>query len=117
MAKLFCSRVSHSPSYKEDIVTEIPERVFEIDGYQIADRMLEGILFEVKFDDSGVVDVSIRNNRLKSYFEDNFNSKRFYHDVKAVAQDILDSGDEVEIPTWLKDKYYKNGINVAYITP
>lgn len=35
MAKLFCSKISHNP-YKEEMVTEIPERVFEIDGYQIA---------------------------------------------------------------------------------
>lgn len=115
MAKLFCSRVSHNP-FKEDMVTEIPEQVFEIDGYQIADRMLEGVLFEVKFDDTGVIDVKV-NEKQKKYFEDNFNTRRFYDMVKATAQDVLDEGDEVDIPDWLKQKYFKNGINVAYIVP
>lgn len=114
MARLFCSRVSHNP-FKEDMVTEIPEKVFEIDGYQVADRMLEGVMFEVKFDDTGVVDVKV-DPKSEDYFN-NFNTKKFYDMVKATAQDILDEGDEVDIPSWLKQKYFKNGINVAYIVP
>lgn len=111
-----CCKISHNP-YKEEFVTEIPERVFEIDGYQVADRMLEGVIFEVTFDDSGVIDVKLPNDRTKSWFEDNFNSKKFYNMVKQEAEGILKEGDEVDIPDWLKEKYYKNGINVAYITP
>lgn len=78
MAKLMCCKISHNP-YKEEFVTEIPERVFEIDGYQVADRMLEGVIFEVTFDDSGVTDVKLPNDQTKSWFEDNFNSKKFYN--------------------------------------
>lgn len=111
-----CCKISHNP-YKEEFVTEISERVFEIDGYQVADRMLEGVIFEVTFDDTGVTDVKIPKKQTKEWFEDNFNSKKFYNMVKETAQDILDEGDEVDIPDWLKQKYYKNGINVAYIVP
>jgi hypothetical protein len=138
MAKLMCCKISHNP-YEEEFVTEIPEKVFEIDGYQVADRMLqkkrinltfqsvfnfflkklflEGVIFEVTFDDSGVTDVKIAKSQTKEWFEDNFNSKKFYNMVKETAQVILDEGDEVDIPDWLKEKYYKNGINVAYINP
>jgi hypothetical protein len=51
MAKLFCSKASHNP-YLEEMVTEITEKVFEIDGYQVAERLLEGIPFLVYFDDN-----------------------------------------------------------------
>lgn len=115
MAKLFCSKISHNP-YKEEMITEIPEKVFEIDGYQVADRMLEGVLFEVKFDDSGITEVKV-NDQQKKYFEDNFNTKKFYDMVKSSASDTIDEGDEVDIPSWLKQKYFINGINCAYITP
>lgn len=114
MAKLFCSKVSHNP-YKEEMVTEITEKVFEIDGYQIAERLLEGIPFLVYFDDSGVVDVMIKDGYYKKYFEDNFNSKNWYSKVKESAEDILEEGDEVNVPSFIKDKYFKNGINVAFI--
>ena len=113
MAKLFCSKISQNP-YKEENITEILEKVFEIDGYQIADRMLEGVLFEVKFDDSGVTEVNV-NDKQKKYFEDNFNTKKFYEMVKSSAKDIIDEGDEDNIPSWLKQKYFINGINCAYI--
>ena len=52
--KLICSKIEHHP-YKGSLITEIPERVFVIDGYSVADRLLEGIPFCVYFDKSGKV--------------------------------------------------------------
>ncbi len=104
MAKLFCSKVSHNP-FKEEMVTEITESVFEIDGYQVGDRLLEGILFFVYFDDSGVTKVTV-NEKSRSYFEDNFNSKKFYSMVEKCANEILEEGDEVDVPSFIKEKYW-----------
>jgi len=116
MAKLFCSRVTHNP-YKEDMVTEITERVFIVDGYDVADRMLEGLPFCVHFDEDGVVsNITFESTRDKKWFEDNFNSKKWYREVENHAESILEEGDEVEVPSDIKEKYFKNGINCAYIT-
>jgi hypothetical protein len=115
MKKLFCSKVSHNP-YKEEVVTEITEKVFIIDGYTVGDRMLEGIMFCVYFNDKDeVIKIDIENKSTKEYFEDNFNSKKWYGEVKKYADTILQTGDEVDVPSFIKDKYYKNGINVSYI--
>ena len=116
MAKLMCSKVSHNP-YKEEMVTEIPEKAFYVDGYNIAERLLEGIPFTVYFDDSGVKEVKIENDYYRDYFEGNFNTKRWYKEVELYAQDIIEEGDEVSLPGWLEEKYFKNGINCAYIIP
>ena len=48
--KLYCCKVSHKP-YKEEMLTEITERVFELDGYRVAERLLEGIPFNIYFND------------------------------------------------------------------
>jgi hypothetical protein len=112
-AKLYCSKVSHNP-YKEEMITEITEKVFELDGYQIEESLLEGIPFTIYFNNDGVTDVKIEVAYYKNYFEDNFNT-RWYQKVKEYAQNIIKSGDEVDVPQFIKDKYFKNGINVAYI--
>lgn len=114
MIKLFCAKVSHKP-YKLEMVIEIPEKIFEIDGYEVAERLLEGIPFNVYFDNNQITKVEISDKDDKDYFEDNFNSKRWYEEVKKYAKSILKEGDEVEVPKFIKDKYFKNGINVAYI--
>lgn len=116
MSKLYCSRVSNQSPYNEDMITEITEKVFQIDGYHIADRLLEGVLFDIHFDDNGVTDVVITSENSRKYFESNFNTKKFYDLAKKYAKSILDKGDEVDIPNYIKDKYYKGGINVSYIT-
>jgi len=121
MAKLFCSRivnkstVTNKPNFVEDMITEIPEKVFLIDGYDVAERLLEGIPFTVYFDENGVTEVKIEDDYNRNYFEDNMNSKRWYDEVKQCAELILDEGDEVEVPKFIKDKYFKDGINAAYI--
>lgn len=114
MRKLLCSKVSHNP-YSEEMITEITEKVFEIDGYQVAERLLEGIPFLIYFDDNGVTKVTINDKSVRDYFEDNFNSKKWYSDVEKYAKSILSTGDEVDVPKFIKDKYFKNGINVAFI--
>ena len=53
----------------------------------------------------------------RDYFEDNFNTKRWFREVELYAQDIIEEGDEVSLPRWLEEKYFKNGINCAYIIP
>lgn len=112
MRGLYCSRVSGNP-YQEDMITEITEKVFQIDGYEVADRLLEGILFDVDF--SNGINVFISTPQTKKYFESNFNSDKFYQLVKEYASSIIEDGDEVTIPKYLRDKYFINGINVSYI--
>jgi hypothetical protein len=116
MAKLFCSRVTgENNTYKEDMITEIPEKVFIVDGYSIADRMLEGVPFCIYFDDSGVTKIDFETEYTKNWFKNTFNSKKWYKEVKKYAESILEEGDEVDVPKFIKDKYFKDGINVAYI--
>jgi hypothetical protein len=115
MTKLYCVR-SVPPLYEEEMKTEIIERVFQLDGYQVGDRLLEGVLFDIYFTDTGVViDAKIENKSSKKYFEDNLNANKWYQKVKDCAKDILDEGDEVDVPKFIRDKYFKNGINAAYI--
>ena len=115
MPKLFCCKVSHNP-YKEEFVTEIPEKVFQIDGYEVADRLLECILFDVYFDEEGeVIKVEISDEYSRNYLEKNLNSKKWYKAVREYAESILEEGDEVVLPQFIEKKYFKNGINVAYI--
>ncbi len=116
MAKLFCSRVTSNP-YKEDLITEITEKVFQIDGYQVAERLLEGIPFIIYFDKNIVTEVTIDDPYYKKYLEDNLNSKKWYDAVRKYAEDILRNGDEVDVPLFIKEKYFKNGINISFITP
>ena len=40
-----------------------------------------------------------------------------YKMIKETAQDKLYEGDEVDIPRWLKQKYFVDGRNCAYIQP
>ena len=118
MAKLYCSRVvgdNQNNTYKEDMITEIPERVFIVDGYNIADRMLEGVPFCVWFDDNGVTKIDFETEHTKNWFKNTFNSKKWFKEVEKYAENILEEGDEVEVPDFIKNKYFKEGINVAYI--
>lgn len=71
MKKLFCSKISHNP-YKEEMITEIIERVFQIDGYCVEEK-IEGVLFDIHFDDEQVTSIKISNTNMRKYFEDNFN--------------------------------------------
>lgn len=111
--KLYCSKFENGV---ETLKTEIPERVIEIDGYTVADRLLEGLMFDVYFDSHGnILNVEISNQRSREWFESNFNSERFYNLVRERAKDIIDEGDEVDVPPFIQERYFRNGINVAYV--
>ena len=83
MKKLFCSKISHNP-YKEEMITEIIERVFQIDGYCVEEK-IEGVLFDIHFDDEQVTSIKISNTNMRKYFEDNFNKERFFNKIKELG--------------------------------
>ena len=113
MAKLYCGKISHNP-YLEEFVTEITERVFQIDGYRIGERLLEGIIFDIYFYSSGIVDIKIENDYQKRYFN-SLNNEKWTNHLKDIVSDILEEGDEVEVPDFIRKKYFKNGINCSWI--
>ena len=115
ISRLYCSKVSLNP-HKEELITEITEKVFQVDGYEVAERLLEGIKFDVYFDNNKVTKVEIGDAHDKSYFEKTYNTNTWYTAVIEYAQRIINTGDEVEVPKFIKDKYYKNGINISFIT-
>lgn len=109
MIKLLCEKAPNSV-----FITEITEKQFLIDGYQVADGLLEGVMFEITFDSDGsITNIQVEEDS-KDYFEQ-FNQDKFYQMVREKAEKILQKGDEVNISQHLKDKYYINGINCAYI--
>lgn len=111
--KLVCGKYDIKTSTESNVI-DIPEKEFLIDGCSVADRLLEGVLFKVKFDSSGsVLDVEVDADS-KEYFEQ-FNTKEFYLKIKKYAKEILAEGDEVDLPEYLKNKYIVNGRNFAQI--
>ncbi len=114
MPKVYCSKVSHNP-YKEEMITEVTEGIFLVDGYSIADRLLEGVMFEVTVDDNGITTVEVQEED-RDYFGQ-FNGEMFLKKVWEYAERLLEDGDEVEIPKRLQEKYFLNGINVSYVEP
>jgi hypothetical protein len=103
MNKLYCCRVTSYNPYTESDIKEITESTFVIDGYHIADRLLEGVEFFVTFNDTKVTNVEV-NPKHASYFSQ-FNEKMFMDKVKNYAAKRIE-GDEVDIPEFLKKKYY-----------
>lgn len=117
MVKLFACHVSHNP-YKETDIIEIPENIFQVDGYDIRSRLLEGVMFNVTFDPSTekVTHVEV-DEEYEDYFSD-FNAPEIYGDVEHYANQILKTGDEVDVPQSIRTKYKigENKLrNVSYI--
>jgi hypothetical protein len=111
--KLIVGKVEHNP-YKETNVVEVEEKEFQIDGYYVADRILEGVLFNIKFDENGeILNVQVDKGS-ESYFE-NLNKEKFLEMIENRAKDILSEGDEVDLPYHLKKKYMVNGRNFSAI--
>ncbi len=104
--KLYCSRISHNP-YIETDLTEITESIFIVDGHHLIDRLLDGVEFFVEFKDEEILSVKI--NPEHEVFFNNFNKEMFLESAKNYAEWIVKNGDEVDIPKYLKDKYYLNG--------
>lgn len=109
--KLYACKVEHKP-YRETNEIEITENIFVVDGYSFGDRLLDGVLFEVEFKDDKVVSVKVEEES-EDYF-DNLNQEKWLREAKRYAQKTLDSGDEVDIPDFLKKKYFVNR-NAVYL--
>lgn len=107
-AKLVCAKIFYNP-YREEDKTVIEECIFSIDGYQIAERRLEGVEFLVDF--SNPEDVKITLSESDQAYVNDFSKKKikeWFDIAHDMVSGILQDGDEVEIPKYLKEKYYKD---------
>ena len=111
MAKLYCAEVK-PPLYEEENEREIKESVFLVNGYHIADRLLEDVMFHVHFKDDEILSVKVDEDSA-GYFSQ-FNEKMFYEQVQKYALRSI-GGDEVEIPEELQLRYNWTSDTVAYI--
>lgn len=111
--KLYCGKFDNKGN--ESNITEIPESIFLINGYQVGDRLLEDVIFEIKFDPETDEVISVEvEKRSKDYFEE-LNTTLWLKRVREAAENILETGDEVDVPKSIKNKYFKKGINAALI--
>ena len=62
-----------------------------MDGYELADRILEGVMIDATFDDEGNATPSFRAED-QDYLED-FNQKKFLKSAKAYFEDCLSEGE------------------------
>ena len=109
--KLYCSETAYNP-YREINEREITESIFVIDGYSIADRLLEGVRFNVHFGDDKILSVNVDPD--DAGFFSQFNEKMFLKQVEDYAKRTIE-GDEVDIPEDLKKKYNWTNNTAAYI--
>jgi hypothetical protein len=103
MRKLYGSFVDVKNNYKESNITEIPENIFSINGYSVGDRLLEDVMFDIQIVNGTINSVSCRKEDL-DYFED-LNQSKWLEAVRKYANRILESGDEVDVPDYIKKKY------------
>lgn len=96
MKKLYGYKIN-----SEDIVL-IPENEFEIDGYQVADRLLESVIFKIVVTEN---DLTIEPSKKsdKDYFEQ-FNKEHWLKKIKELAIRQI-KNDIVTIPKYLQKKY------------
>jgi hypothetical protein len=106
MKKLYCSEMDESTE------REITESVFLVDGYNIADRLLEGVMFHVHFQDGEVLSVKV-DEKHENYFSQ-FNQEMFLERVYRYAKRSIE-GDEVDVPDYIKKKYNMTSDTQAYI--
>lgn len=89
---------------KNDDEVMLPESTFSIDGYRFGNRLLEGVMFDVVFDDKKILSCVVEE-RSATYFS-GLNVKKWLKEAKNSAQDILDhGGDEINVSTAIQDKY------------
>ena len=79
--KLYCSETAYNP-YREINEREITESIFVIDGYSIADRLLEGVRFNVHFGDDKILSVNVDPD--DAGFFSQFNEKMFLKQVEVI---------------------------------
>lgn len=89
----------------------ITENKFQIDGYSVGDRLLEGVLFDVVFQNKTVVSVNVQED-CESYFE-NLNTTKWLRAIKEYAERTLQTGDEVDLSQDILEKY---GCDGGFIT-
>lgn len=87
----------------EEDVIEITEKTFLIDGYEIADRLLEGVMFEVSFDLDKITNVNVQPE-FKYYFDD-LNTKKWLTAVRKDAERKLKNGGDITLSNELIQKY------------
>lgn len=90
----------------------ILENQFIIDGYDIADTLLEGLPFIITVDNNNNITVSLTEYGEK--YIQQFNREHWLEKAKLYANRIITYGDEVELTQELKSKY---GVDGGYITP
>lgn len=105
MKRLMGSFVDVKNNYKESNITEIPENIFSINGYSVGDRLLEDVYFDIKVKNGKVESVECREGDM-DYFEE-LNMELWIGRIKKYAEEILISGDEVDVPDSIKKKYTK----------
>jgi hypothetical protein len=110
MTKLYCSEIDEN--YNNINEREITESVFLVDGYKIADRLLEGVIFHVHFEDNKILSVEV-DPKHANYFSQ-FNQEMFLDRVKKYALRVIE-GDEVEVPDYIMKKYNFIEGTAAYI--
>lgn len=111
MKKLYCSEITYNP-YTENNEREIVESVFLVDGYSIADTLLEGVEFHVHFKGDKILSVKVDPKHAD--FFSNFNESKFISAVEKYAQRAI-QGDEVDVPDYIKQKYGFKPNTCAYI--
>lgn len=91
-------------NFVESNVTVIKENIFSLDGYSAGGRTLEGVMFDIKIDDSGeILSIDCRDS-FKSYFK-TLNEKYWIVLIRRDAMYVLKEGDEVEVPEFIANKY------------
>lgn len=106
MTKLYCSERDESTE------REITESVFLVDGYSVADRLLEGVMFHVHFQDGKILSVKVDEEDV-NYFSQ-FNQEMFLEKVQKYALRTI-QGDEVDVPDYIMNKYNFTKETAAYI--
>lgn len=107
MKKLYCSELDESTE------REITESTFVIDGYAVGDRLLEGVIFHVHFEDETILSVKV-DEKHKNYFS-KFNEKMFLDKVRNYAERIIEEGDMVDVSDSIRKKYNFTDETEAYI--
>jgi len=110
MKKLYCSEIDKD--YNNVNEREITESIFLVDGYHIADRLLEGVMFHVNFEDNKILSVKV-DSKHTDYFS-KFNQEMFLDKVKKYALRRIE-GDEVEVSDYIMKKYNFIEGTAAYI--
>ena len=106
MKKLYCAELDESTE------REIIESVFLVDGYSVADRLLEGVMFHVHFRDEEILSVKVDEKHV-NYFSQ-FNQEMFLERVRGYAKRAIE-GDIVEVSDFIKEKYNFTDQTEAYI--